>query len=212
MYDIRGFGHASNAPLTTSMTHLSSDLKDLLDNINITKADIYGISYGGGVAQTFAIEHPEYTRSVAILASTPTGTPMLLERATMAENHGMEALVAPTLTRWLTPESIARNAWYIRYARTCVRRCKVENWATAWHVMATLDVSDRLSEIKVPVLAVAGGQDPSTPPTLLKMIAQKTGGRYVEVEGGMHMINMEQAEVVLEILKTFRGQVDGLAV
>jgi len=45
---------------------------------------------------------------------------------------------------------------------------------------------------------------------LLRLIAQRTDRRNVEVEGGMHMINMENAEAVLGILKGFREEVDGM--
>ncbi len=210
MYDIRGFGTARDASLPTSVDQVVDDLKALLDVLDIEKADIYGISYGGAIAQTFAINHPSRTRAIAILASLPKGFPILLDRAIMAETQGMESLVSATLIRWFSAECIAMNNWVVRYARTCVRRAKVENWAAAWRVLASFDVVDRLSEIKVPVLAVAGTKDVSSPPALLKIIAEKTGGRYVEIPDGTHMMNLEQSKEVGEILAKFRDEVDGI--
>lgn len=228
MYDIRGFGFAREAPLTSSIDELTDDLKALLDSLNIVShpakhifsmhigkanhpqptADVYGISYGGVIAQAFALRHPSYTRSVAILASLPKGSPVLLDRASAAEENGMESLVAPTLTRWFSADYIASNPWQVRYARTCVRRARIGSWATAWRLMAKFDVVDRLAEIKVPVLAVAGEKDPSSPPALLKIIADKTGGKYVEVADGTHILNLEWSEEVSEILLQFRSEVD----
>ena len=207
-YDIRGFGHASAAPPPSSITQVADDLNRLLCQLNIPKADIYGISYGGVIAQVFALNHPSLTRSVAILASLPKGIPILLDRATAAEDNGMESLVPATLIRWFSPEIIASNNWAVRYARTCIRRCSVASWATAWRVMADFDVVDRLHEIKVPVLAMAGSKDVSSPPALLKIIAEKTGGKYVEIENGTHLMNMEMPEAVVRVLKDFRNQVD----
>jgi 3-oxoadipate enol-lactonase len=235
MYDIRGFGFARDAPLTTSIDQLADDLNSLLDSLNIvsisqglssqaqmsqlfqpvshanppqSQADICGISYGGVIAQTFALRHPSSTRSVAVLGSLPKGSPILLDRAATAEAYGMESLVSPTLTRWFSADAIASNPWQVRYGRTCIRRAKVENWAAAWRHMASFDVVDRLAEIKVPVLAVAGAKDVSTPPPLLKLIAERTRGKYVELPEGTHMMNLEQAEEVVEVLTDFRHEVD----
>ena len=208
MYDIRGFGYARDAPATASMEQLADDLKTVLDELKIENADIYGTSYGGGVAQTFATRYPTYTRSVAILASAAKGSPILLDRATHAERYGMEYMAAPTLMRWFTAESIASNAWDVRYARTCVRRTRVEPWAAAWRSMAALGVIGRLPKITVPVLSVAGVQDLSSPPQLLKVIADLTKGKYIELNPGTHMMVLEQPDVVLKALKEFRSQVD----
>ncbi|KAJ9611730.1 hypothetical protein H2200_004914 [Cladophialophora chaetospira] len=211
MHDIRGFGFARDAPLTTSIDQVADDLKCLLDRLNVPRADIYGLSYGGVIAQTFAVRHAPSTRSIAILGSLPKGSRILLDRAVQAETHGMERLVSPTLTRWFSPATIPCNTWQVRYGRTCIRRTKVEHWAAAWRLMATFDIVDRLPEIKVPVLAVAGAKDVSTPPPLLKLIAERTGGKYVELSEGTHMMNIEQAEEVVQVLAEFRREVDNKA-
>ena len=86
----------------------------------------------------------------------------------------MESLVAANLICWFRANFIALNNWAVRYARTCLRRARVESWAAAWRVTASLDVVDRLGEITNLVLAVAGTKDVSSPPALLKIIAEKT--------------------------------------
>lgn len=126
MYDIRGFGYAQNAPLVKDFSQLADGLAAILDTLSIDAADVYGTSYSGAIAQQMALQHPQRVRSVAMLASLTKGFPVLLERATNAEQYGMEFMVPPTLMRWFSPESIARNVWVVRYARTCVTRAKVE--------------------------------------------------------------------------------------
>lgn len=190
------------------MDQLAGDLKVLLDTLEIRVADVYGVSYGGAIAQAFTIKYPERVRSLGVLASAPKGSPMLLERATKAEELGMDAMVASSLNRWFTATTVAENGWAVRYARSCVRRAKVESWASAWRVMADLDLVAGLPGIRVPGLAVAGAQDVSSPPALLRMIANATGGKYRELAEGTHMMNLEQPDEVLEVLKEFRATMD----
>lgn len=209
MYDIRGFGYARDAPLVTGFAQLADDLATLLDALSIEVADIYGTSYGGVVVQQFAVQYPKRVRSIAVLASVAQGYPIMLERAIKAEEHGMEYMVPLTLMRWLLPENTASNTWAVRYARTCVRRARVEQWAAAWRAMSALNITQRNSEIVIPVLAVGGKQDVSTPSDLVRQIAEGSKrGQYVEIDPGSHMMVIEQPERLVEILQDFRKDVD----
>ena len=133
----------------------------------------------------------------------------MLERATKAEKYGLKSMVPATLMRWLRPENIASNTWAARYARTCIRRARVEQWAAAWKARATFNVAESISEIEVPVLAVGGKQDVSIP---LEMVSQAAEGprrgRYVEIDLVTHMMVMEQPERLVEVLQELRRGVD----
>jgi len=208
-YDLRGHGQARAAPLTNSLDHLAEDLKILLEILQIEKADIYGASYGGGVAQHFALSFPAKTRSMALLATTSRSHILLRTRAERAEASGLEAMLAESIIRWFLPETIAADAWMVRYARNCLRSARVEDWAAAWRAMADLDVLDRLGEITAPVLVLAGKQDASTPPEMMKMTLEtcKTA-EYAEIDPGTHMMAMEQPGAVGRELLAFRKRCD----
>ena len=138
MYDLRGFGVAQDAPPVQSARQLADDLATLLDRLSIPAADVYGISYGGAVALQFAVEHPLRVRSVAVLGSVLKGSAALEEHALNAERSdvGTEPEVAPCIAAWFFVEAIARDAWEVRYARACIRRACVKQWAATWRAMA----------------------------------------------------------------------------
>ncbi|KAJ9637068.1 hypothetical protein H2204_004992 [Knufia peltigerae] len=210
-YDLRGHGYARGAPLTESLEHLCKDLELLLDNMGIEAADIYGASYGGAVAQYFALDYPHRTRSLAVLATAGKAPEVLGTRATRAEQDGMDSLVAESVIRWFLPETIAEDTWCVRYARGCVRRARVEEWAAAWRAMATLDCLDRLKELRIPVLVLSGRQDLSSTTPMMKAIAEackNTDARFEEVDPGTHMMVMEQPKPVADKLIAFREAVD----
>jgi 3-oxoadipate enol-lactonase len=210
-YDLRGMGYARGAPSTRSIDHLAEDLRVLLDTLAIERADVYGISYGGAVAQSFAIAQPHRLRSCAFITTAPaagTGEAMLAARGTRAEEGGMESVVAESLMRWFLPEAIARNSWGVRFARECVRRARIEEWAAAWKAMSKLDCLDRLGELQMPVLALAGAQDVSAPPLFLHAIANAVKfWEYRELNPGTHMMPMEQPDAFATELIAFRRRV-----
>lgn len=209
-YDLRGHGFSRGAALTTSLDQLAEDAANLLDALGIPAADVYGASFGGAVAQHLALAHPGRVRSLALIA-TASKSPleMLNARAASAERHGMEAQVPVSLIRWFLPETIAADGWAVRYARECVRRDRVEEWAAAWRAMARLDVLERLPQIKVPAIAIAGKHDGSATPETMRQTADGIPGcAYVLLDPGTHMMPMEQPEALAEHLRLFRRSVE----
>lgn len=208
-YDIRNHGTARGAPLVRDLDHVSDDAAALLDALGVHQADVYGASYGGAIAQHLALSHPDRVRSLALIATSPwCPTETLDARAADAEADGMAAQVAQSLIRWFAPETIAENGWAVRYARDMIRKDSVAEWAASWRAMARLDVVDRLAEIRVPVVAIAGQQDLSAIPEALQAIADGVDGcRYVLVDPGTHMMPMEQPDALASVLLHFRHDV-----
>jgi 3-oxoadipate enol-lactonase len=123
----------------------------------------------------------------------------------------MEAQVPVSLRRWFLPETIAADTWAVRYARGCVRRDRVEEWASAWRAMARLDVLDKLPGIRVPTVAIAGAQDVSATPEVMRQTANGIpGAEYTLIDPGTHMMPLEQPDALAAELVRFRRAVDGL--
>lgn len=208
-YDLRGHGRARGAPPPRDLAHLASDAAALLDALGVETADVYGASYGGGVAQYLAIGHQERVRSMALLATTALSSiPLLDQRAEDAEANGMEAQVAKSLIRWFLPETIASNTWAVRYARDRVRRAKVADWAAAWRAMARLDVVNAAKDLTLPTLILSGVQDLSTDPKVMRFTADLySHAEFVSVDPGTHFMPLEQPEAVSAALIAFRKRV-----
>ena len=99
-YDIRGHGRARGAPLTTDLDQLAGDIAWLLDQLEAPLVDVYGVSYGGAIAQQFALGSPERVRSLGLIATVIQAPAReLAARSVDAEQQGMEAQVAKSLIR-----------------------------------------------------------------------------------------------------------------
>lgn len=72
-YDMRGFG--KSAPVLGAFTNYD-DLAALLDFLQIEKAHLCGLSFGGYCALEFAIAHPGRVQQLVLVASGLMGFPM----------------------------------------------------------------------------------------------------------------------------------------
>ncbi len=73
-YDHRGVGGSDPADPGYAVADLAADAVALLDALGVERAHVAGISMGGFVAETMAIEHPERVGKL-ILCSTSFGGP-----------------------------------------------------------------------------------------------------------------------------------------
>lgn len=203
-YDIRGHGCAVGHATRFTMAEAAADLIAVLDALDIDRAHVVGLSYGGGIAQTAAIAHPGRFASLALLATTDHPFDAFEGRARSGEVDGMAAQVVPSLTRWFTPAALATDGWGVRYAREQLLRGSVADWAGTWRAFKGLDVKGRLDAFDAPALVLAGELDASTTPEIMRGIAARIpGSRYRELPGTPHMQTLEQPELVATALDEF---------
>jgi poly(3-hydroxyalkanoate) depolymerase len=96
-FDLPGVGGSAPPVVPYHMTTLAPMLSGLLDRLGYQQADVLGISWGGGLAQQFAVQCPSRVRGVVLVA---TGTGSLMVPASPA-----------VLLRMLTPRR-HRDAGY----------------------------------------------------------------------------------------------------
>ena len=203
-YDIRGHGAAAGSPIPFTMDDAASDMVGVLDALELDRAHVVGLSYGGGIAQTAAVGHPERFASLALLATTDDPFPAFEDRARSGEVDGMPAQVVPSLTRWFTPAALATNPWGVRYARERVLRATSRDWAAAWRSFKGLDVKGGLAGFAPPTLVLVGEADASTTPEIMGAIHDRIpGSAFEQLPGTPHMQTLEQPELVVAALDRF---------
>src|SRR6516165_7960357 len=69
-YDLRGHGWAAGSPAPFTMADIAADLLGVLDALDLNRAHVVGLSYGGGIVQTAATSNPERFESLALLATS----------------------------------------------------------------------------------------------------------------------------------------------
>ena len=91
-FDVPGIGGSPAPVVPYHLTTLPSLLAGLLDQLGYQQADVLGISWGGGLAQQFALSRPDRVRRLVLVATGPgalmvPGHPRVLLRMLSPRRH-----------------------------------------------------------------------------------------------------------------------------
>jgi 3-oxoadipate enol-lactonase len=85
--------------------------------------------------------------------------------------------------------------------REMVAGTPAEGYAACCEVVARMDLTADLPKITAPTLAIAGADDPATPPVHLETIlAGVADGRLAVLQSAAHLASTEQASAVNRLL------------
>ncbi|NND19989.1 MAG: 3-oxoadipate enol-lactonase [Silicimonas sp.] len=194
-YDKRGHGLSDCPPPPYSMGALVSDAEALLDVLNIRDAVFVGLSIGGMIAQGLAIKRLDQIRAMVISnTAVKIGTKeMWDDRIAAVRSGGIEALADPVLERWFSkpfrasPELTQWRNMLIRQPRDGYIGCSA--------AIAGTDFYTTTASLTLPTLAIAGTEDGSTPPDLVRETAGLIkGSRFELIRGAGHLPCVEQPE------------------
>jgi 3-oxoadipate enol-lactonase len=214
-YDRRGFGESTTDDVAFSNR---ADLVAVLDAFGIHRAALVGNSLGGEIAFDTAIEFPD--RVVAVVGvgagvggylAKPTKPEKVLfeewTRLTYEPGLDREKLVELGVRIWVdgpgqSPDrvSAAIRDEVARMYRPLLQPNRVAGRSQPLHPPAT----DRLKELRCPVLAVTGSLDVSTIATAARHLAQKAPkARAVVMPDVAHMIGMEAPDKLNQLIVDF---------
>lgn len=207
-YDKRGHGESDVTPGPYSFELLADDVLAMLDALSITRTHFVGLSMGGMTGMTMALKRPAVLRSMVLCDTTsrdPLGDPALWkQRIDAARAGGMEAMVEPTVARFLTPDTVKTRPQLADAVRTMVRGTPIDGYAACCQAISKLDLTDRLGAITVPTLIVVGADDPATPVQMSRTIHERIkGSELVILDKASHLSNMEQADTFNEKVLAF---------
>jgi 3-oxoadipate enol-lactonase / 4-carboxymuconolactone decarboxylase len=199
-YDHRGHGGSPVPPGPYSVEDLADDALALLGRLAIERATFVGLSIGGAVAMTAALRAPErFERLVLCSTAAYFGPPeQWIERAETVRAEGVEAVAPAALERWLTPEAPPQLRERLKAMLLATPR---EGYAACAEALGGYDVRGRLGALRMPVLAIAGADDPTTPPAALQAIVDEVPhGRLHVIEHARHIANVERPEEFNRVL------------
>jgi len=203
-YDTRGHGRSPVPPGPYGLDDLVDDVVELLDRLGVDRVHFAGLSLGGMTGMRLAIREPERVGRLTLLCTSAYLPPAAgwTDRAAAVRARGTAAIVDTVLDRWFTPAFQERDA-----ARAMLLETPAEGYAGCCEAIAAMDLTADLPRIGVPVHAIAGADDPATPPDHLeRVVAAVPHGRLCVIDRAAHLANIEQAgAVTAAILESARA-------
>jgi pimeloyl-ACP methyl ester carboxylesterase len=210
VHDQRGLGRSEIPPGPYSMKDYAADALALLDFVGWSSCRIIGISFGGMVAQEFAVTAPSRVERLVLACTSPGGA-----GGSSYPLHELGALDGPTLgermlplldTRY-TPEYLAGHPSDQALASMLAARSPEAKDAESRRgereqllARRSHDVMDRLANITCPTLVAAGRYDGIAPLANSEAIVSAISGSELRVYDGGHIFFAQDQRSMTEIL------------
>jgi 3-oxoadipate enol-lactonase len=170
----------------------------VLELVAAERFSFVGLSLGGAVGLHVALEAPERLERLVLAATSARfGTPETWdERIALARNGGMEAVADAVLPRWFTPGFDDMQRF-----REMVVSTPSDVYVRYCEILREHNLRGVLGQITAPTLAIAGAEDPTSPPEHLEAIAAEIAdARVVVIPNAAHLVNAERAREFDEAL------------
>ena len=167
-FDKRGHGKSDVPDAPYTMGQLVSDAEAVCDAAKVQDALFVGLSVGGMIAQGLAVKRPDLIRAM-VLPNTAAkiGNPKFRQdRIDAVRAGGMAAIADSVITRWFgrdfcaTPDMLP---WHKMLSDT-----PAEGYVGVCAAIAGTDFYTPTSGLRIPTLGIAGSEDQSTPPDLIR--------------------------------------------
>ena len=207
-FDMPGIGGSPDPVLPYHLWTLAPLLSGLLDQLGYQHADVLGISWGGGLAQQFAVRDPARVRRLVLVSTAPgalmvPGHPRVLRHMLTPRRHrdpvhaaaisgeiyggSMRAGAsrASELLRAAAGPGPGRGYYYQLLA------------AAGWTSLPLLPL------IRQPTLILAGDDDPLTPLANARIMHRLIPGSELTIYHGGHLDLVSEPERMAAIVEAF---------
>ena len=206
-FDTRGHGASGRTDGPYTPSQLAGDVLRLMDHLGLAQAHYVGVSMGGMIGQTLAIEHPERLYSLALVNTTPRYSEeqrtQWRERAADVLASGIEPIHSALMRRWFTDEALNGGLEGVRYIADVIRRFDRRSFASVTAAMCELDTVQRLGSIRVPTLVIAAPADPGVPREVSERLAASIPDASLEwLHPARHLASLEHVGMFNRVLQT----------
>lgn len=206
LYDKRGHGLSEVTPAPYRMNDHVGDLAALLDHLGIGKAVVAGVSVGGMIAQGLAAMRPDLVAALVLCDTAhKIGTEDIWnQRIETVTTKGIAALADTILQRWFPPAyRVPENADFVGYA-AMLTRSPAEGYAGTCAALRDADLTESTRALTIPVLCLVGDRDGSTPPDLVRSMADLIdGARFGIVDGAGHLPCVDRPDATARLIAGF---------
>jgi poly(3-hydroxyoctanoate) depolymerase len=213
-YDASGTGHSPPRLVPQRASGLARQAAHLLDALGHPHADVLGVSFGGGIAQEFALSNPHRVRRL-VLASTTCGiggvpgSPIAMSLLATPLRYYSPAVLRAT-SRWMYGPIADEDGTLLRDQIMARRSRPPSVWGYLSQLVALAGWTSLpwLHRVSAPTLVLTGGSDPVVPPINARILGARIPNAVVEVvPNAGHLMLLDHAEACADSITSFLDSV-----
>lgn len=183
LFDKRGHGLSDVVENTNELYDFADDVIALIQYLSIEKCIPIGLSVGGMIAQIIATRIPD---TIEKLIFCDTGFKIGNEqtwndRIATVRGNGIGSISESVMQKWFSEKFRKENDVKVSGYKNMLERTPVMGYIKTCEAIRDADLKDIAQEIKIPSLCVVGSEDKSTPPEIVKDLADVIEGAGFEV-------------------------------
>ncbi len=205
-YDKRGHGLSAAPDAPYRMQDHVDDARGLLDALGVGEFVVCGDSVGGLIAQGLAHGAGDRCRGLVLCdtAARIGSADMWDQRVAAARAGGVEALADATMERWFSADWRSNRPTEVAGWRNMLVRTPLEGFVGTMLAIRDCDYSAATGDLRIPVMAVVGEEDGSTPPEVVRGLAELVpGADFHVIPGAGHLPCVDQPEALVRLMNAF---------
>jgi poly(3-hydroxyalkanoate) depolymerase len=209
-FDMPGVGGSPAPVVPYHLATSGSLLSGLLDELGYRQADVLGISWGGALAQQFALSRPDRVRRLVLVATGPgslmvPGNPAVLLRMLTPRRH-RDPGYAARIAGELYGGSARKDPGVARDLLHATTRLGPQR-GYYYQLLAALGWTSlpRLPMLRTPTLILAGDDDPIIPVVNARIMHWLIPGSQLHVYHGGHLELAAKADRIAPVVEAFLG-------
>lgn len=223
--DLRGCGHSEHPFEPYSMDTLADDVKALLEHLDIDKAHLGGHSFGGMVAQHFALKHQKHLNKL-ILMSTFANLPLDKSGLDMYQRSQLSFYDAkvrdPTKAFWIkvkqrfsraffkemnqNPRKLLHNLFTteeLMHLEATMGTSKPQDILNQIYAIVNHDTTNQLHKVKNKTLILAAKKDRIVSSSSCELLNEKIPNSKLVMFKSSHFFMLEEAPVFISEVLNF---------
>lgn len=205
-YDQRGFGDSPVVP-DRPFSH-AEDLLGVMDALGIDRADLCGLSLGGGTVLNFALSYPERVRRLVLVSPLMVGWSWSrdwIERWKAIGRAARSGDIESARALWWDHPLFAttRESPGAGHLRAAIAAFHGDQWVQD-NQRPEPPETERLARLAVPTLLLTGSHDTPDFRLMAERIDAASGNvRRIDHEGAGHLLNLEIADQIAAEITAF---------
>ena len=213
-YDLLGHGKTPLNKSRLSFDDFSSQLFNLINELNFNKIHLVGFSLGALIARHFSAKHNDRLSSLIIHGSiykrTEEQKRVVINRWNVAKLN-RPASKKTALKRWLTEDFTKKNPEIYKKIYSLLEKNDHKNFLKSYEPFVHYQDDDNMiKKINVNTLITTGENDIGSTPEMARNLSKVIqDSKFVEIKKGKHLCSIECADNVNIIFKEFIDKNNG---
>ena len=214
IYDLRGHGNSTSDDEEISIDLYQEDLYQLLKALNIDNAVFAGLSLGGNIIMDFAIKHPEMVNGLIVMSSFCEQTERLAKIFNDFEegiDKGFVEFFDVIVPYTLTEDIIEKHSETLEFIKhEAAKVANIEGIKNGIKAGYAFNITERLCEIDVPTIVIAGAEDDLTDLDIQRKISDNIkNSELIVLEKTKHNLLVGyNIENILNIIDEFMSKIE----